>query len=472
MQLKHPTLQANAQSLEKELAWFESFLTSRTEQFKKALHSKNKADNYVGIEDMNRFPLPQLPESAYARLVEALLEAGKLHFQPEEQQYLHFAERLILILTLVPHIRPELLDVFFFQNVQNREFTEFGGVKSKTHQGFLPTGETAMFILAGTNLALRLTFQSIFDNQHYFATANVLRLITPSTNDPMLSGALEISREYLQTLTTGKPYQPDYSPDFPAKRITTRLNWSDLVLDYYTQRDVEEVRAWIKHRHTIRQDPTFNRELIGYRCLFYGPSGTGKTLTSTLLGKEMDMEVYRIDLSKIVSKYIGETEKNLGNVFDQAMHHDWLLFFDEGDALFGKRTENKSSNDRHANQEVAYLLQKIEEHPGIIILATNVRSNLDKAFLRRFQSEVYFPIPNEQSRLILWEKAFQDLQHLLEESINLQETARRYEITGAAITNIKHYCSIMALDRNSTHITEEDFKEGLRKQLEKEGKKL
>ncbi len=472
MQLNHPKLQANAQSLEKELAWFEAFLTYRTTQFRNSLNSKNKIDNYVSIELLSDFPPPDLPSSSYAEIVQALKQAGKSYFHPEEQHYLHFAERLVLILTLVPHIRPELLDVFFFQNVQNREFTEFGGVRSKAHQGFLPTGETAMFILAGANLQLRLTFQSIFDTHHYFATANVLRLITPTNNDPMLSGALEISREYLQNLTTGKPYQPDYSPEFPAKRITTRLDWSDLVLDYYTQRDVDEVRAWIKHRHIIRQDAEFNRELTGYRCLFYGPSGTGKTLTSTLLGKEMNMDIYRIDLSKVVSKYIGETEKNLSNVFDQAMHHDWLLFFDEGDALFGKRTENKSSNDRHANQEVAFLLQKIEEHQGIIILATNVRSNLDKAFLRRFQSEVYFPIPNEQSRLTLWEKAFCNTTYQLEESINLQDTARRYEITGAAITNIKHYCSIMAMDRNTRLITEEDFKEGLRKQLEKEGKKL
>ncbi|NJL13633.1 MAG: AAA family ATPase [Microscillaceae bacterium] len=127
-------------------------------------------------------------------------------------------------------------------------------------------------------------------------------------------------------LTTGKPYQPDYSPDFPAQRLQTRLDWDDLVLDYYTQRDVDEVRAWIKHREAIQQDPLFNRELTGYRALFYGPSGTGKTLTTTLLGKEMGMEVYRIDLSKVVSKYIGETEKNLAHVFNQAAYHDWILF--------------------------------------------------------------------------------------------------------------------------------------------------
>ncbi len=473
MKLNHTMIQANALTLEQELDWFEELLKYRSTQFKNKITHQDKLSDFVSLAQIQEFSPPDLSAhtSAYAELAQRLKDAGKTYFKEEEQEYLHFAERVILILTLVPHIRPELLDIFFFPNQQNREFTEFGGIKGKTHQGFLPTGETAMFILAGSNLALRLTFQSIFDTGHFFAKANILALLSPTNNDPMLSGTLEISREYLQNLTTGKAYQPDYSPDFPAKRITTRLNWADLVLDYYTSRDVEEVRAWLRHRHLIKTDADFNRELTGYRCLFYGPSGTGKTLTSTLLGKEMDMEVYRIDLSKIVSKYIGETEKNLSNVFDQAAHRDWLLFFDEGDALFGKRTENKSSNDRHANQEVAFLLQKIEEHPGVIILATNVRSNMDKAFLRRFQSEVYFPVPDEQSRLLLWERAFSG-RFELDENIALEEIARKYEITGAAIKNIKHYCSIMALDRQTQVITEEDFREGLRKQLEKEGKKL
>jgi hypothetical protein len=473
MNLDHSKIKANSLTLDQELAWFEEFLQYRTEQFKGMLSYHDKHNNFVSLELIKQFSPPDLSShtSVYAQLVQRLQEAGKDYYKGDELSYLHFAERIILVLTLVPHIRPEILDIFFFPNQQNREFTEFGGIKGKTHQGFLPTGETAMFILAGSNLQLRLTFQSIFDTTHFFAQANVLTLISPANNDPMLSGTLEISREYLQSLTTGKPYQPDYSPDFPAKRITTLLNWQDLVLDYYTTRDVDEVRAWLRHRHIIQTDTDFNRELIGYRCLFYGPSGTGKTLTSTLLGKDMNMEVYRIDLSKVVSKYIGETEKNLSNVFDQAAHHDWLLFFDEGDALFGKRTENKSSNDRHANQEVAFLLQKIEEHPGVIILATNVRSNMDKAFLRRFQSEVYFPIPDEQSRFLLWERAFTG-KYELEEAIDMQDIARKYEITGAAIKNIKHYCSIMALDRKSSIITEEDFREGLRKQLEREGKKL
>src|SRR5690606_11585436 len=126
------------------------------------------------------------------------------------------------------------------------------------------------------------------------------------------------------------------------------------------------------------------RQLIkpGYRTLFYGPPGTGKTLTAMLLGKEFQRNVFRIDLSQVVSKYIGETEKNLEKIFQRAANKEWILFFDEADALFGKRTSVKDAHDRYANQEVSYLLQRVEDFPGLVILASNYKNNIDKAFVR------------------------------------------------------------------------------------------
>ena len=175
-----------------------------------------------------------------------------------------------------------------------------------------------------------------------------------------------------------------------------------MILDYQVEAELEEINTWISSGKTIMEDWGLSRFLkAGYRSLFYGPPGTGKTLAATLLGKKNRMDVYRIDLSMIVSKYIGETEKNLARVFDLAENRNWILFFDEADALFGKRTSTNTSNDRHANQEVAYLLQRIEDFPGIIILATNLRSNIDEAFSRRFQSVVYFPMPTPELRLSL-----------------------------------------------------------------------
>jgi len=205
--------------------------------------------------------------------------------------------------------------------------------------------------------------------------------------------------------------------------------------------------------------------------LFYGPPGTGKTLTACLLGKSTGKDVYRVDLSMIVSKWVGETEKNLGRVFDMAENKDWILFFDEADALFGKRTDTKSSQERYANQEVAYLLQRTEDYPGTVILASNKKGNMDEAFIRRFQSIVYFPMPKPIERLKIWQKAF-DCSLYLDEDIDLNKIAVDYEIAGGGIVNIVKYCAIKAAERNDKTVIENDLKDGIRKELLKEGKLL
>ena len=207
----------------------------------------------------------------------------------------------------------------------------------------------------------------------------------------------------------------------------------------------------------------------GYRSLFYGPPGTGKSLTACLLGNTFNMDVYRIDLSLVVSKYIGETEKNLSQVFDRAIHQQWILFFDEADALFGKRTPTSSSNDRYANQEVAYLLQRVEDFPGVVILATNLKANIDEAFARRFQSMVYFSMPGPEQRLRIWQQSFPG--HIaLEEKLDLEDVARKYEMTGGTIINVVRYSCLMALKRGDNTIRQKDVMTGIRKEFGKDGK--
>jgi SpoVK/Ycf46/Vps4 family AAA+-type ATPase len=171
----------------------------------------------------------------------------------------------------------------------------------------------------------------------------------------------------------------------------------------------------------------------------------------------------------VVSKFIGETEKNLANVFDQAENKNWILFFDEADALFGKRTQTSSSNDRHANQEVSYLLQRVEDFPGVVILATNLKANLDDAFSRRFQSMIYFPMPGPEQRKRLWKQAFSS-QSTLESGLNIDDIAQKYEMAGGAIINVSRYSSMKALKRGSNEIFKKDIIEGIRKEFGKEGK--
>lgn len=380
-------------------------------------------------------------------------------------------ERVVLLLALAPHIQPHLLDVFFTKNADyDRNFTEFGGIKGQNHSGFLPTGETAAFILASNNFEKRFHLLNIFADDHPFRKFNILQLTASQTNEPFLSGALTISSEYLSYFTLGVSHKPDFNANFPAKHIATNAEWDDLILEETTLEEVVEIHDWIEHGETLLNDWGMRKNIKpGYRTLFYGPPGTGKTLTATLLGKSTGLDVYRIDLSMVVSKFIGETEKNLSQVFDQAVHKNWILFFDEADALFGKRTQTSSSNDRYANQEVSYLLQRIEDFPGVVILATNLKANLDEAFSRRFQSMIYFPIPGPEHRKKLWKSAFSD-KSTLEPDIDLDDIARKYEMAGGAIINVLRYCSLLALKRNSNIILKKDLLKGIRKEFAKEGK--
>ena len=197
--------------------------------------------------------------------------------------------------------------------------------------------------------------------------------------------------------------------------------------------------------------------------LIGGSTHTGKTLAATLLGKKNNMDVYRIDLSMIVSKYIGETEKNLARVFDLAENRNWILFFDEADALFGKRTSTNTSNHRHANQEVAYLLQRIEDFPGMVILATNLRSNIDEAFSRRFQSAVYFPMPTIELRADLWRKMLPGIW-LGEDADELIAIAAETELSGGSIANVVRRCALYIIKSKEKILNRRMLKEALQKE--------
>ena len=250
------------------------------------------------------------------------------------------------------------------------------------------------------------------------------------------------------------------------------MNWDDVILPQQTKDEIDHIRTWLIHNNSLMEDNNLRRKLKpGYRALFYGPPGTGKTLTVSLLGKEFGKDVYRIDLSQVVSKYIGETEKNLEKVFSKAQHKDWILFFDEADALFGKRTNVSNAHDRFANQEVSYLLQRVEDFPGLLILASNFKSNLDKAFTRRFHAMVHFPMPAVAERLLIWQKSLpQNIP--LANDVNLAALAQQYELSGAAILNIVHYAALKAMKLNTGCINNDDLLTGIRREYWKDEKTI
>lgn len=384
------------------------------------------------------------------------------------QAEIGFDEKVTLILALMPHLYPRALDIFFASNKSfDRPYTEFGGWKGVSHGGFLPTGETVAFILAGEDVERRSAVVQLFDKGHWLYTLNLLRLEGSGDGEPFLSGRLRASDELLSRVLHGREYKPDYSMGFPAKRVVSSLEWDDLILDYQVEMQLEEINVWITGHRTIMEGWGLSRILkAGYRSLFYGPPGTGKTLAATLLGKRNGMDVYRVDLSMIVSKYIGETEKNLARIFDLAENRDWILFFDEADALFGKRTSAQSSNDRHANQEVAYLLQRIEDFPGTVLLATNLRTNIDEAFARRFQSMIYFPMPDERTRRELWEKMLPQ-EWTPQSRSEMIAAAAVEELAGGAMTNVIRSCALHLLVSGKSVLDEAVLMEAVGKEKQK-----
>lgn len=441
-------LQRNARDLENELAWFARLLDARMKHYFNPEQAAETPD--LTPPDLSS------ADSPYAGFVN--------HYQ------LSFPERAAVVLALIPHIRPRLLDVFYVKNKQfDRKFTEFGGVFGGPDGDFTPTGETLAFILAGDDLVVRFGLQSLFNDDHFFVKHNILRS-TPHGEETQMKAPLRLSDEYLSYFTNGEARRPDFGANFPARFIETQLTWDDLVLQSGTRKQIEEIKTWVEHGQTLLEDWNMATKLRpGHRSLFYGPPGTGKTMTACLLGKSTGRDVYKVDLSLVVSKYIGETEKNLGKVFDQAQNKDWILFFDEADALFGKRTETRDSHDRYANQEVSYLLQRIETFDGIAILASNRRENLDEAFARRFESIIYFPMPRPEERLLLWQQGFSK-QSQLDKALDLEKIAHEHVLAGGSIMNVIRYASLEALKNERTLIISEDVLQGIRREYAKEGK--
>jgi len=380
-------------------------------------------------------------------------------------------EFAILMLALAPHLAPGFLSKLIAPHLPDGgEFPEFGGIKGSGHRGVLPTGETALFVLAGDDLARRMAVQRILGSEHWFAKHRILSLDSVPEGEPAMSGRLILDPEIVEEITTGRVGRPAFSMDFPAEYIETAMDWDDLVLNRSTLRQIVEIENWITHNDTLLHEWGMAKRIKpGYRALFYGSPGTGKTLTATLLGKQTGKDVFRVDLSRVVSKYIGETEKNLSRLFDKAENKDWILFFDEADALFGKRTDIRDAHDKYANQEVAYLLQRIEAYNGLVILASNQRANIDDAFVRRLQAIIAFPMPSPEERYEIWRKTFPP-QIAIADDIDWRYIAARHELTGAGILNVTHFCAVDILAKDTLRLDLKGLEAAINREYVKEGK--
>ena len=258
-----------------------------------------------------------------------------------------------------------------------------------------------------------------------------------------------------------------------AQRLAQPYSRSDLVLAQELLDELDLASAWIRNRRRVFEDWGFGRRVVlgrGLTALFAGEPGTGKTMAAQVLARELGLELFRVDLSRVMSKYIGETEKNLARLFDDAQASGAILFFDEADALFGKRSEVKDAHDRYANLEIGYLLQRMEEHTGTTVLATNRVGDLDEAFMRRFHFILNFPMPKPPERRRIWEGMLpRDAER--EAGIDFDVLVRDYEISGGEIRNSVLSAAFIAADEG-VPIGLQHLKRGLRRELLKVGRVL
>lgn len=399
---------------------------------------------------------PEMPALAYWQLpMSAFVERHNLS-QPEA---------LALLVAIAPHIQPDLFDTAIEATLKGPgDFPKIGGTRGKNYRGFLPTGQTVLFLLGADTWDASREVQQLFWSTHFFGQKKVLWLEDLPAGEPAMSSRIILSQDNIETFSFGKPVPPHFSMDFPAKQVTTHLTWNDLVISDELQDQVNELVNWVKYNEQLMQKWGMGKRLVkGYRSLFYGPPGTGKTFTAGLIAKELGKELYKIDLSMVVSKYIGETEKNLELLFARAEDKGWILFFDEADALFGKRTNVRDAHDKYANQEVSYLLQRIEDFNGLIILATNMKNNIDEAFIRRFNSILKFSLPNPEERSRIWRNAFpaerifyrqpvDPPSNEMPEEVDIPEIVRKYELSGGSIMNVVHFASLKAVRRRQEQL--------------------
>ena len=443
---KQTDFKGNTAVLHAELTWLQNLIQQRMEQLKTGELEA----------DVELLPAGELSQGVYGEFV-------KDHNLTE-------ADRLLIILCFAAQFSPQILDAFIHQRPDNKKtIREIGGVYSRENGQFIPTLQTALFLLSGGDPALSASYYHYFQNNHFLFREQIIAMESLSQHIDYVAGyIIKLEKTYFDYFLIGKKPRLDGSASFPATLLETDKKFDDLILPETTRVQLESLMNFIRVRKELfDQEGVSGKIRPGFTTLLYGRPGTGKTMTVSVIGKHLGVDVYTVNLSRVVSKYIGETEKNLEKIFERLEHKDCILFFDEADALFGKRTEVKDAKDRYANQEVAYLLQRIEKCSNPVILASNYKQNLDDAFKRRILTFIHIPPPEVHERLQMWQQGLPG--YFQYEPENLPEKlAKDFPLTGANIANVVKLGCIEVMANAGKEITLKVLEPYIHQEMRKE----
>lgn len=426
------TINVNHDSLNKEMEWLESLISIRC----KELFLQGKLD-FEPVEE-----IPELPktdsDSPYGMIINT--------YQLQEM------DRVLLALGIASAHYPSLFKSFIQIEESSSAFAiDVGGEYNKTNRSFKPTFQTALFLLAGKDLSLWSLY-----NAKLIAESVLLQndIIYNRTETDFIYGKIELDKAYLNYFLSGKKPRLDHGTYFPGSLYESDLTLDDIVLEPMVREQIKPIGQYIKALESGFFKSNEHHFKSGFIALFYGAPGTGKTMLAGILANTYGIDMYHVDLSQVVSKYIGETEKNLEILFNRLQGKNCMLFFDEADSLFGKRSDVKDAHDRYANQEVSYLLQRIEKFDGLTVLASNFENNMDEAFKRRIDLSINIIRPTEATREALW-KQYLPKNVMFESEAFLKHLAKDYSYTGSNIRNIMKNVAIALHNEGGKSIGQE-----------------
>lgn len=439
----------NIKDIQLETEWFTQLVSSR-------MH-----DEETPFEALATIPTPEA--SNYAKFI--------------LEHKLTLADRVLLFTALISSKTQKLLTNLLTEPLASNpgeQFDHFKVVFDKENGICKPTVSTVAYIMAGEDHLKYAEYLFHFEQNSTLIKERIVSLISPTDEyESFPSHIIRLDPAYESHFCRGSKFRLDQVKDFHARLAETTKGIKDLILNDKTQLALMGLIDYMRVSKVAFENDSFSsRHNKGFVAMFHGFPGTGKTYSAAVIANEIGLPMYIVDTAGLVSKYVGETSKNLKNIFDRLKGKNCILYFDEADAIFGKRTVVKDSKDRYGNQEVSYLLQAIEKFDGIVILSSNFPDNVDMAFRRRINLMVNFEPPEEDKRLKLWQYYYPDEGYTLEPENLLEKLASRYSLTGANIANLMKSACIEAVANGNHILTEELMDRHLSSEYYKDGRNL